>query len=394
MALGRRPMEAKLAARPFFCPPHIMCGLGTASQSGMLLQEMGVRSGRVLVVSDVGVAELGLTERVRAGLADAGFAPVVFSDIRGEPTMEDAETAVTAARREGPVAVVGVGGGSALDLAKLAAVGLTNAGSIAEYFEGRPFQGPPPPLVLIPTTAGTGAEGSRSAVVIRGGRKVFVGHHYLTPRGAILDPELTRTLPPHLTAWTGMDAVSHCIEALMSTSATPLTDAVALQGLDLLCRYLPTAYQNAGDLSARAWVQVGAFLGGLALVAGMVLGHSMAYTLANRLRVAHGLSCAVALPYCMAYNLRAAADRLAAIARVMGAGLEPQAAVLAIHRLNASLGISESQQWVGLARKDLAALVEECITIYPRPNNPRALEPGPLLRLYEAAWAGAEAPEV
>jgi alcohol dehydrogenase class IV len=387
-------MEAKLAARPFFCPPHIMCGLGTASQSGMLLQELGVRSGRVVVVSDVGVAELGLTDRVRAGLADAGFDPVVFSDIRGEPSMEDAETAVAAARAQGPVAVVGVGGGSALDLAKLAAAGLTNAGSIVEYFEGRPFREPPPPLILVPTTAGTGAEATRNAVVIRGGRKIFVGHHYLTPRGAILDPELTRTLPPHLTAWTGMDAVSHCIEALLSNSATPLTDAVALQGLDLLCRYLPTVCQNGGDLSARAWVQVGAFLGGLSVVAGMVLGHSMAYTMANRLHVAHGLSCAAALPYCMAYNLPAAADRLGTIARVMGAGPEPHAAVLAIHRLNSSLGIAESVRWADLAREDLPALVEECITIYPRPNNPRPLEPGPLLRLYEAAWKGVEAPEV
>jgi alcohol dehydrogenase class IV len=346
------------------------------------------------VVSDVGVAELGLTDRLRAGLTDASFASVVFSDIRGEPSMEDAETAVGAARREGPVAVLGIGGGSALDLAKLVAAGLTNAGSIAEYFEGRPLQEPPPPLILVPTTAGTGAEASRAAVVIRGGRKLSLLHHYLTPRGAILDPELTRTLPPHLTAWTGMDAMSHCIEALMSTSATPLTDAVALQGLDLLCRYLPSVYQNGGDISARAWVQAGAFLGGVALSAGMILGHSMAYTLANRLRLAHGLSCAVALPYCMAYNLPVAADRMGAIAEVMGAGLEPRAAVLAIHRLNSSLGIPESLRSMGLASKDLAALVEECITIYPRPNNPRALEPGALLRLYEAAWTGVQAPEV
>ncbi len=368
-------------------PSRVAVGRGALERLADVLRGLGVAPGRVLVVTDATLARLGLATRVMDLLTAAGFEGSVFSDISGEPTDEVAEAAADRARQVRPVAVVGVGGGSALDVAKLAAVAPTNPGAMVEYFTGRAFGAPPVPLVLVPTTAGTGAEASRNAVVTRGGVKVFTGGPQLVARAAILDPDLTVSLPPAVTAWTGMDAMSHCLEAMLSTNATPLTDAVAAQGLQLVRTFLPRAYADGADMAARAQMLVAAFLGGLSLNAGMVLGHSIAYTLANRLHLAHGLSCALALPACIAYN--AAAGALHGIARALGVPDDPAAVLRDVLRLEADVGIPTAWRDVGVRTADLPAMVDECLTRYPRPNNPRPLEHKALLRLYERAWAGA-----
>jgi alcohol dehydrogenase class IV len=288
-----------------------------------------------------------------------------------------------------PVAVVGIGGGSALDTAKLAAALLSNPGTVADVLEDPTrLTEPPRPLVLVPTTAGTGAEASRNVVVIREGRKAFLGSSRLVPSAAILDPELTLTLPRDITAYTGMDALSHCVEAILSANGNALTDAIALEGMRLVHRYLPAVVERGSDLEARGHMLVAAFLGGLALNAGMVVGHSIAYTLANRLGLPHGLSCALALPYAMEYNAAAVPERLVWIARAFGAGSEPQEAVRAVRALAQTIGIPRAWRDLSLARDTLPDLVEECLVRYPRPNNPRPLDRASLLRLYEAGWVG------
>lgn len=373
--------------RPFFSPPRVVVGRGAVERTGALLVDLGVREGTAMLVTDATLARLGLAGRVGSALTSAGFEVRVYSDIEGEPTEESAGAAVEAARGLGPAAVVGVGGGSALDVAKLVAVLLTNEGPLGEYLDGRPFSTPPAPLVLLPTTAGTGAESSRNAVLSRRGFKAFLGSPHLVPAAAVLDPELTLSLPPNITAWTGMDALSHCVEALLSTTSTLLTDAVAVRGIQIVRRHLEVACARGGDLSTRAQMQVAAFLGGQALNAGMVLGHSIAYTLANRLHLPHGLSCALALHHTVAYNAAAAPDRVGLIAGALGVA-EEGAAVAALRDLGSSVGIPSAWSSVGLERGDIPILVDECLTRYPRPNNPRPLERRPLLALYEAAWEG------
>jgi alcohol dehydrogenase class IV len=382
-------MSAMPASVPqvLYGPSSVTVGRGALAHLGQVLAGVGVAAGRVLVVTDVTLTRLGLATRVLDLLTSARFEASVFSEITGEPTDAVADAVAARARQVRPDAVVGIGGGSALDMAKLAAAAPTNPGPMVEYFAGRPFTAPPVPLVLVPTTAGTGAEASRNAVITRGGVKVFTGGPHLVARAAILDPELTVSLPPAVTAWTGMDAMSHCLEAMLSTNATPLTDAVAAQGLQLIRTFLPRAYADGADVAARAQMLVAAFLGGVSLNAGMVLGHSIAYTLANRLHLAHGLSCALALPACIAYNAAAAALR--GIARALGVPEEPAAVLGDVLRLEAAVGIATAWRDVGVRAADLPAMVDECLARYPRPNNPRPLERDALLRLYERAWAGA-----
>ncbi len=381
-------MSERFIPRPFFAPPRVLFGSGAVGEAGQVLKDLGVQEGKVFVVTDVTVSGLGLSRRLAEVLEAAGYTTTEFSEIRGEPSVEVAESVVRAARAEEPAAVVGIGGGSALDMAKLAAVFLTNEGSVADALQAPRFTRPPRPLVLIPTTAGTGAEASRNAVVIREGRKAFLGSPHLVPSAAILDPELTLTLPREVTAYTGMDALSHCIEALLSTNGTALTDAIAFQGIQIVQAYLPRATQDGSDLEARGQMLVAAYLGGLALNAGMVVGHSIAYTLANRLGIPHGLSCALALPYAMEYNASHAEERLSGIARAFGVEPRPQEAVRAVRALSATVGIPLAWKNLGLAHDVLPELVEECLSVYPRPNNPRPLDRPSLLRLYEAAWNG------
>lgn len=375
--------------QPLYSPSWVTMGRGALQRLADVLRGLGVAPGRALVVTDATLARLGLATRVVDLLAAAGFEGSVFSDITGEPTDEVAEAAAARARQVQPAAVIGIGGGSALDMAKLAAVAPTNPGAMVEYFAGRAFGAPPVPLVLVPTTAGTGAEASRNAVITRGGVKAFTGGPLLVARAAILDPDLTVSLPPAVTAWTGMDAMSHCLEAMLSANATPLTDAVAARGIQLIREFLPRACTDGTDLAARAQMLVAAFLGGLSLNAGMVLGHSIAYTLANRLHLAHGLSCALALPACIAYNAPAAVGPLREVARALGVRGEPEAVLRDVLRLEADVGIPTAWRDVGARVADLPAMVDECLARYPRPNNPRPLERDALLRLYERAWAGA-----
>ena len=382
-------MIREFVPRQFLGPARVLFGVGAVGEAGRLLQELGVNEGSVLVVTDVAVSGLGISGRLGAVLREAGFRTVEFSEIRGEPSVEVAEFAVRTARTVNAMAVVGIGGGSALDVAKLAAALLSNAGTVAEVLEEPTrLTRPPRPFVLVPTTAGTGAEATRNVVVIREGRKAFLGSPHLVPSAAVLDPELTLTLPREVTAYTGMDALSHCVEAILSMNGNALTDALALRGIRLVHTYLPRAVERGSDLEARGHMLVAAFLGGLAVNAGMVVGHSIAYTLANRLGLPHGLSCALALPYAMEYNAAAVPERLAWIAQAFGAGPYPQEAIRAVRTLSQTIGIPRAWGDLGLARNTLPDLVEECLVRYPRPNNPRPLDRASLLRLYEAGWMG------
>jgi alcohol dehydrogenase class IV len=366
--------------------------VGASGKIGDYVREIDISPGPVFLVTDPVVERLGLARLVVESLGSVGFEQHRYSDIPGEPSVEVADAATAAARTLNPVLVVGVGGGSVLDVAKLSAALVRNPGSVYDYthFVGQRFAARGVPTVLVPTTAGTGAEASQNAVVTRGNLKAFANNHpQLLAAGAILDPQLTYSLPPKVTAETGLDALSHCIEALVSTNASALTDAAALRGIELVFRSLPRAYRRGGDAEARAEMMLGAYMGGLALNAGMVVGHSIAYTIANRLHCPHGFSCALALPYAMAYSREPAASRLTLVARA--AGLADSDTVARVQGLCQDLGIPESLRALGLARDRLPEMAQECITQYPRPNNPRQLDPQSLLSLYTALWEGRPA---
>lgn len=384
--------------RAFRGPACVWFGAHASERISEVVSELGLRPGPALLVTDAVVERLRLAEGVSAGLAAAGFDVHRFAEIPGEPSVEVADHAAAAARRITPSLVVGVGGGSVLDVAKLAAALVHNPGSALDYTQlvGRRFAEAAVPTILVPTTAGTGAETSMNAVVTTGNRKASATKHpQLLAAGAILDPLLTHSLPPTVTAHTGLDALSHCMEGTLSTNATALTDLAGAQGTALIFGALRRAYASAGsaapDPAARAQMLLAAYMGGLTLNAGVVLGHSIAYTLANRLHLPHGLSCAFALPYTLAYNREAAPDRLAALARA--AEVPGQDIVAHAEALCRDVGIPDSIRSLGLERDRLPELVDECLEQYPRPNNPRPLDRDPLRSLYAAMWEGRPAHE-
>lgn len=346
--------------------------------------------GPVLIVTDRDVVRLGLAEGVQRSLEAAGYHPDVFADVAGEPDLQVVDRAAAAVRTKPYRAVVGVGGGSAMDVAKLAAALATNPGSASDIIGFNRLAEPCLPMVLIPTTAGTGAEASRNAMVMAEGRKAFVGSPFLVPDAAILDPQLTVTLPASVTGATGLDALSHALECYLSTLANPFTSTASLMAMRLIARFLPTAYRQGGNLDARRAMLFAAYLGGLALNASAVLGHSMAYTVANRTHLPHGVTCAMALPYCVAYCLPGASQRIAAAAAEISHGQEtqPEWLVRWLGGLNAELQIPASLMQVGIERRELQSMVDELLHHYPRPNNPVPLERGRLLVLYEYFHAG------
>ncbi|MBI4277604.1 MAG: iron-containing alcohol dehydrogenase [Armatimonadetes bacterium] len=383
-----------LETRSFFGPSRVIYGWGAAGKVGDAARELGAGDGALaLLVTDETLHRLGAAAPVQDALRSGGLKVHTFTGVKPEPTLDVAEEVTQASRALRPAVVVGIGGGSVMDMAKLAAVMPANPGSVADYIGQEKLRERAHPLILVPTTAGTGAESSRNAVVTINDKKAFMGSQYLVPQVAVLDPSLTVSLPPTTTAWTGVDALSHCVEGLISATATPLTDAPALAGVRIIREHLTTAYHNGQDRTARASMMVAAYLGGLSLNALMVIGHSIAYTIANRLHLHHGLTCAIALPYTMVYNVPAVPGLLARVAEALGVGgggeeTAAWAAVRAVVELNRALSIPMALRDIKVERSHLPEMARELMERYPRPNNPRPVEYDSLLRLYEAMWEG------
>ena len=377
-------------------PARLYFGDGAALGLHDVLRDCGVNGGapggRVLLVADRDVVRLELAAAPVSALTANGFEVDVFSDVVGEPELAVVQSLIEKVRAAPYIAVIGLGGGSAMDMAKLAAALAANAGEVGELVGAVHFDRPPLPLVLVPTTAGTGAEATKVSMLAAGGQKVIIVSPHLVPAAAVLDPTLTLSLPPKVTASTGIDALSHALEALMSKNATPFTDAAALTAVGVVARFLEVAYREPSNLEARRAMMFAAYQAGLSLNAGVVLGHSIAYTVANRARLPHGVSCAVALPYCAAYNARGAENGLERVAALLGARADGETGASAVvdwlASLNERLGIPASLQEVGVDYHDLSAMADECLSRYPRPNNPVPVEREGLSRLYEHLFTG------
>jgi alcohol dehydrogenase class IV len=367
----------------FLAPRQVIARAGGSSDVGEALHAWGVASGPVLVVADRFVEQTGLLVPVLDGLGAAGYSAGVFAEIAGEPDADVVDRAADVGRDMGAVAVVGVGGGSALDTAKLVALLQRNPGSVAEWLGVVSPPEPVAPLVLVPTTTGTGSEATRISMVTVEGRKRVVSWAQFVPLLAVLDAELVAGLPGPVVASTGMDAVAHAVESMMSTTRTPFTVAVATQALALLSEDLEPAVLG-GDEAARGRLLYAAHLSGLALNAGVVLGHSLAYAVANRSPMPHGTSCSLALPYCLLYNAGQLPEELAAhIARLVtsgrGATLADAAAELVA--LAERLGLPTRLDAVGIAADQAGEMAQEVVRDYPRPTNPTPLDAAALTDL-------------
>jgi choline dehydrogenase len=297
--------------------PRIHYGEGAAERTGPELARLGVR--KALVVTDPGVLAAGVARPVLASLAAAGIAAEVFSDVETNPTDVHVMAAVDAYHAAGADGIVGLGGGSAMDVAKSVAAVASNGGHIRDYEDGRhPIERPHPPLLFIPTTAGTGSEVVGGTIVVDTSRQ-FKMHIVAVPgHVALCDPLLTCSLPPAVTAATGLDALSHAIGAYVSVEHQPLADAYALYAIELVRRWLPRAIADGQDREARGWMMVASLTAGISMKGGGSGEHAFAHGVNVQHRVHHGVACAIFLADVMDYNLTHVADRYARIAQAMG----------------------------------------------------------------------------
>ncbi|GAA4719556.1 iron-containing alcohol dehydrogenase [Brevibacillus fulvus] len=306
-------------ARIVFAPLSIT-GWGALQQ---LVPEVSKFSPKkILVVTDPALVKIGLAERVTESLRQNGFAVEVYTEVVPEPPLEIGEKLVQFARGNRFDLVIGLGGGSALDLAKLAAVMAVHEGSVADYLNltgKKQITQKALPKILIPTTSGTGSEVTNIAVLSLETTKDVVTHDSLLADVAIVDPELTVSVPPRVTAATGIDALTHAVEAYVSVNANPATDALALQAVRLIARSLRTAVQEGSSRQARTDMSMGSYLAGLAFFNAGVAGvHALAYPLGGQFHLSHGESNAVLLPYVMGYIRHSCQKRLADLLDYLG----------------------------------------------------------------------------
>jgi alcohol dehydrogenase class IV len=320
--LQARPDGGSAAAPAIFSfPNRILFGGGALAVLPAELDRL--RMLRPLIVTDAGLLTLGLVDRL-AGLI--GRRAIVHSDVHANPTEDDVLAGLALYRSEECDGVVGLGGGSPLDAAKAIRLLATHNGRLAEYDLTRGgmdrIGAEMPPMVAIPTTAGTGSEAGRGALIQlpETGRKTIVLSPHLLPTAAICDPELTLGLPPTLTAATGMDALTHCVESFLSVTVHPICDGIAVEGLRYVFKGLETAVVDGANLDARSAMMTGALLGGISFHKGLGVVHSLSHALGAEGRVHHGTLNAILLPHGLRFNRAAASPRIAELARRMGLG--------------------------------------------------------------------------
>src|ERR1700733_11598312 len=386
--------------RPFVGPGRVLYGVGSAESLGTELTAIGGRpaAGGVMVVADAALLALGLVTPIVASLEAQGFTVRVGRGVTAEPGPDTITGLVDIVGDDAVGAVVGIGSGSALDAAKLVAAATTNELELTVGLPATAWLDEGPLLLAIPTTAGTGAEATAVAMLWHEQRKRIFVNERLVPRHATLDPALTRgrAPPPPAPPASGLDAISHAIESLLSTFRTPMTVAAAERAVARLAGALPKAYTDPDD-DARGAMLLGAHEAGLALNASVVSGHSIAYALSSHAGLPHGVTCAMALPYCLAFSREAAEEEIAAIGPLVGVKADASATLRWLTALTAQLNLPSSLEAVVISSGDLPALAAEIAESYPRANSPVPLTKESLERLLrhfhpgdiEGAWAAA-----
>ena len=373
---------------------RVIAGAGSLSQLPTLAAEL--RAKRVLIVSDKGVAAAGLVEPARQALAKAGLAVQVIDNTPPEPDVRDTEGVLAAAREAGGAdLVVGIGGGSAMDVAKIVAVLLAHpTPTLVDMLKHKaPVPARGVPTVMVPTTAGTGSEATPNSIILvpEDELKIGIVSPWLMPDAVILDPLLTLTLPKAVTASTGMDALTHAIECYCSKKGNPFSDLYGLEAIKLISRSLRTAWSDGRNVQARADMLLGAYYGGVCIATSSTTAvHALAYPLGGKYRIAHGLSNAMLLPYVMSFNLEGNEPRFAAMARAMSLqveGLSDRAAgenmIDALYALNQDLGIESRLRPFGVTDADLDGLVEGAAKVTRLlHNNPRPMSKTDMRAIY------------
>jgi len=377
-------------------PPNIYFHWGESRNTGEHATEADGR--RPLLVTDKGVRQVGLLDDICASLDAAKTAYTVFDGVQPNPTDLNVAEGLHTYTAEGCDMVIAVGGGSPMDAAKGILLLTQHPGALHEYFtgdpHGRPITGDMPPFLAIPTTAGTGSEVSRGGILTdtRENRKRVISSKHLLPKTVILDPSLTVRMPPRLTAYTGLDALSHNIEALAVDAYDPLCDAFAKTGIELIHRSLLTAYRDGQDRGARRDMMYAASLGAMAFQKGLGVVHSLAHQLSPQVGVPHGAACGIMLPYAIRYNLQeeATIPRYSEVAKRLGATPGSQRAMAhqaphLVERLLDQLDVPRTLTDWHVTDEDIEIMAKNALLDHCHPRNPRPCTEEAMIRLYRDA---------
>jgi alcohol dehydrogenase class IV len=358
--------------------------MGPGSIQGLAGEIRRLKGTKVLMVTDPGLVRSGIVGRVEGLLAEAGIPFGVFDQVEPDPRFEIAADVLALIQAEKADLVIGIGGGSSIDIAKVAAILATNTDPITAYFGIDLIPNPGLKTVLIPTTAGTGSEVTPIAILSSHHDKLKKGivSPYLLPACALLDPELTLGLPPAVTAATGMDALIHAIEAYTSKNATSITDMLAVKSMELLFDNLRIACANGGNLEARTKMLEGSLLAGMAFAnAGVTAVHAFAYPIGAEFHIPHGVANTIMILPVMEFNLMGNLRKFADIANILGQNTEGlserQAArlsVVAVRELAEDLGVPSSLSLYGVKEEHIPGLAEGVMKVTRLlANNPRDL---------------------
>lgn len=370
-----------------FVAPEFIFGIGARHRVGFYALNMQAR--RVLVVTDPGVTTAGWLAELIENLDESGIPSVVFDAVTPNPKDTEVMAGAARYRDEGCDVIVALGGGSVIDCAKGIGIVSANGGSILDYEGVDRIPRPGPPLICIPTTAGTSADISQFAIINNTGKryKIAIISKSVVPDVALVDPETTTTMSPYLTACTGLDALTHAIEAYVSTASSPVVDVHALAAIALINAHLPTAIADPGNTEARENMTLASLQAGLAFSnASLGAVHAMAHSLGGYLDMAHGESNALLLDHVIRFNFTAASDRYQRIGTMMGIqAATEQTLTAAVAALRERCGIRDGLAARGVTRgsiEDLAPHAERDACIF---TNPRRASLADIKTLYAEA---------
>ena len=366
-------------------PTTVVFGAGAIASLGDHIKRIG--ASRALVVCDPGVVKAGIAERVTKVLEAAGIPSLVFDHVDPNPIEPNVVEGVAAFQAHKADVIVSVGGGSPLDVGKLVALKTTHERPLADYDDatgGDKFiTSNIPPIINVPTTAGTGSEVGRSGVVTlkATGRKTVIFSPHLMAKAAILDPELTVSMPPKVTAATGFDALTHCIEAYLSIGDHPMADGIALAGIELCAKHLPRAVEAGADLVARGAMMKAAMMGAVAFQKGLGVCHSLAHPLSSEKNLHHGLANALCLPAVCDFNNAAVPDRIERVRRTVD--LNATSLSNALRALREKIGLPNGLSAEGVTKADIPKLSDKAMEDACKALNPRPVTRDDIAKLYE-----------
>lgn len=366
----------------FFTPTRIEYGAGKADQ--LIGEVKGLNSRKPLIVTDGGIIKAGILKKIEEELKESNLESEVYSDVESNPRDTTVEKVADLTKEHGLDLIIAVGGGSPMDVGKAAGMLVTNGGRVHDYFGHEKVKRRGLPLITIPTTAGTGSEVTCCSVVTDTReeihRKEGIGSPLICPTVALVDPLLTTGLPPHLTAFTGMDALTHAIEAYSALVAEPITDALALSSIQLIIGNLAPAVLNGENLKARDHMMLGSMMAGIAFSNSAVTAvHCLGETIGGFYDIHHGLIMAILLPHVMEYNLVACPEKFIEIAKAMGENVNrfpkmeaARKSVEGVTNLSRTLRIPTLKS-IGIKEQDFEKISTIALTNVSVENNPRKM---------------------